>query len=94
MAYADQEVSGNRIAAFVVVALIHLVVGYALITGLAYEGVRNILKKVTTVDIKKDEPKKEPPPPPKKMAAPPIVAPPVKINVNVAPPPITTVTTP
>ncbi|WP_374529610.1 energy transducer TonB [Novosphingobium sp.] len=95
MAYADQEMSGNRIAAFVVVALIHIVVGYALVTGLAYEGVRAIVKKVTTVDIKKEEPKKEPPPPPKQQAAPPpIVAPPPKINVNVTPPPVQTVVTP
>lgn len=95
MAYADQEMSGNRITAFVVVALIHLVVGYALVTGLAYEGVKAVMKKVTTVDIKKEEPKKEPPPPPKKAATPPpIVAPPPKINVNVTPPPVTTVTTP
>ncbi|WP_296680048.1 energy transducer TonB [Novosphingobium sp.] len=95
MAYADQQVSGNRTIAFVVVALIHLALIYALVTGLAYEGIQAVVKKVTTVDIKKDEPKKEPPPPPKqKAAAPPIVAPPVKINVNVAPPPITTVTTP
>ena len=63
MAYADQEVSGNKIAAFVVVALLHLALGYALVTGLAYEGFKQVVKKVTTVDIKKDEPKKEPPPP-------------------------------
>ncbi len=95
MAYADQEMSGNKITAFVVVALIHLVVGYALVTGLAYEGVRMVVKKVTTVDIKKDEPKKEPPPPPKKMATPPpIVAPPPKINVATVAPPVQTVTTP
>ena len=95
MAYADQEMSGNKITAFVVVALIHLVVGYALVTGLAYEGVRMVVKKVTTVDIKKDEPKKDPPPPPKKMATPPpIVAPPPKINVATVAPPIQTVTTP
>lgn len=95
MAYADQEVSGNRIAAFVIVALLHLALGYALVTGLAYEGVKQLVKKVTTVDIKKDEPKKEPPPPPKQKAAPPpIVAPPPKINVNVTPPPVQTVTTP
>jgi len=43
MAYADQEVSGNRIAAFVIVALIHVVVGYALVTGLAYEGVKAVM---------------------------------------------------
>ena len=96
MAYADQEMSGNKVTAFVIVALIHVVVGYALVTGLAYEGLRQVVKKVTTVDIKKDEPKKdEPPPPPKKQAAPPpIVAPPPKINVSVAPPPVQTVLTP
>lgn len=95
MAYADQEMSGNRIASFVVVALLHVVVGYALVTGLAYEAVQQVVKKVTTVDIKKDEPKKEPPPPPKKAAAPPpIVAPPPKINVNLTPPPVQTVVTP
>ncbi|MDP3906370.1 energy transducer TonB [Novosphingobium sp.] len=95
MAYADQEMSGNKVTAFVIVALIHVVVGYALVTGLAYEGIRQVVKKVTTVDIKKEEPKKEePPPPPKQQAAPPpIVAPPPKINVSVAPPPITTVVT-
>ncbi len=95
MAYADQEMSGNRIASFVVVALLHVLVGYALVTGLAYEAVQKVVQKVTTVDIKKDEPKKEPPPPPKKAAAPPpIVAPPPKINVNLTPPPVQTVVTP
>ena len=95
MAYADQEMSGNRIASFVVVALLHVLVGYALVTGLAYEAVQKVVQKVTTVDIKKEEPKKEPPPPPKKAATPPpIVAPPPKINVNVTPPPVQTVVTP
>ena len=95
MAYADQEMSGNRIASFVVVALLHVLVGYALVTGLAYEAVQKVVQKVTTVDIKKDEPKKEPPPPPKQAAAPPpIVAPPPKINVNLTPPPVQTVVTP
>lgn len=96
MAYADQEMSGNKVTAFVIVALLHVVVGYALVTGLAYEGLRQVVKKVTTVDIKKEEPKKEePPPPPKEQAAPPpIVAPPPKINVSVAPPPVQTVVTP
>lgn len=86
MAYADQEMSGNRIAAFVIVALLHLALGYALVTGLAYQGFKAVMKKVTTVDIKKDEPKKEekPPPPKKEAAPPPIVAPPPKINM--APP--------
>jgi protein TonB len=87
--------SGNRMTALIIVALIHLVVGYALVTGLAYEGVREIMKKVTTVDIKKEEEKKPPPPPPKPkdLPPPPIVAPPPKVNL--APPPVVeTVQTP
>ena len=93
MAYADQEVSGNKIAAFVVVALLHLLVGYALVTGLAYEGFKQVMKKVTTVDIKKDEPKKEekPPPPKKDVAPPPIVVPPPINNINTRPPDVQTV---
>lgn len=93
MAYADQEVSGNRIAAFVIVALLHVALGYALVTGLAYEGVKTLVKKVTTVDIKKDEPKKEPPPPKKVEAAPPIVAPPPKMNIATVSPPVEIVQT-
>lgn len=95
MAYADQQMSGTRITALIVVALLHVVVGYALVTGLAYEGMAKVIKKVTTVDIKKDEPKKKVEPPPKaKVAPPPIVAPPPRINVNVTPPPVQTVVTP
>jgi len=95
MAYTDQQMSGNRITALVIVALIHVFLGYALITGLAYSAAQQIIKKVTTVDIKKDEPKKPPPPPPKpKNLPPPPVAPPVKINVAITPPQIQTVTTP
>ncbi|MDE2595784.1 MAG: energy transducer TonB [Sphingomonadales bacterium] len=96
MAYADQEMSGNRIAAFVIVALIHIAAGYALVTGLAYDVAKQLVKKVTTVDIKEEVKKEEPPPPPPKKdtAPPPPVAPPVKINVSTTPPPIQTVTTP
>lgn len=93
MAYADQQMSGNKITALIIVALIHVAVGYALVTGLAYEGARNVIKKLTTVDIKEPEKPKEPPPPPPKQEAapPPPVAPPVKINVAIAPPAIETV---
>lgn len=93
MAYADQEMSGNRIAAFILVALLHVALGYALVTGLAYEGFKAVVKKVTAVDIKKDEPKKEekPPPPKKEAAPPPIVVPPPLNNINTKPPPVETV---
>jgi protein TonB len=88
--------SGSRITTLIIVALIHVAVGYLLVSGLAYEGVKQIMKKVTTVDIKKDEPKPPPPPPPppQKALPPPPVAPPVKINIAPAPPQIQTVQTP
>ena len=94
MAYADQSMSGNKVTALIIVALIHVVLIYALVTGLAYEGVKKVLQKVTTVDIEEEVKKEEePPPPPKKVEAPPPppVAPPVKINVAIKPPQIETV---
>jgi protein TonB len=57
MAYADQQMSGNKIIAIIIVALIHVGIGYALITGLAYSAVKKAIERVTTVDIE------EPPPP-------------------------------
>lgn len=97
MAYADQQMSGNKITALVIVALIHIFVGYALVTGLAYEAAKKVMQKVTTVDIKEPEKPKEPPPPPpkqKEAPPPPIVAPPPPINISPAPPPVQTVITP
>jgi protein TonB len=95
MAYADQKMSSNRLIALVVVAILHILLGYGLVTGLAYEGAKKILKRVTTVDIEEEVKKEEEPPPPKKVEnIPPPVAPPVKINVSTAPPKIETVATP
>jgi len=95
MAYADQQMSGNKITALIIVALLHIALGYALVTGLAYEATKQLIKKVTTVDIKEEVKKDEPPPPPPKKdtAPPPPVAPPVRINVSTTPPQITTVQT-
>lgn len=92
MAYADQSMSGNRVTALIIVALIHVFLGYALVTGLAYEAAKKVIKRVTTVDIEEEVKKEEPPPPPKKVEnIPPPVAPPVRINVSTAPPKIETV---
>ncbi len=92
MAYADQKMSSNRLIALIVVAILHVALGYGLVTGLAYEGVKKALKRVTTVDIEEEVKKEEPPPPPKKVdMPPPPVAPPVRINVSTAPPKFETV---
>lgn len=95
MSYADQSMSGNRVTALIIVALIHVVVIYALVTGLAYEGYKKVMQRVTAVDIK-EEVKKEPPPPPKKIDVkpPPIVVPPPKMTVTNAAPVLETVQTP
>ena len=92
MAYADQQMSGNKIIAIILVALIHLAVGYALVTGLAYSAVKKAIERVTTVDIEEPPPEEEPPPPEPQpeTAPPPPVAPPPPINIAPAPPPIQT----
>ncbi|WP_438944396.1 energy transducer TonB [Pontixanthobacter luteolus] len=85
--------SGNRIIALIIVALIHIAVGYVLVTGLAYEAVKKAVERVTTVDIDEPEPEPEEPPPPEEIpesSPPPIVAPPPPINIAPAPPPVRT----
>jgi protein TonB len=89
MAYADQQMSGNRIIAIIIVALIHVAVGYALITGLAYSAIKHVVDRVTTVDITEPPPPPpDTPPPPEPDTPPPPVAPPPPINISIAPPPI------
>ena len=89
MAYADQQMSGNKIIAIILVALIHVAVGYALITGLAFSAVRKAIERVTTVDINEPPPPPpDTPPPPQPDTPPPPVAPPPPISISVAPPPI------
>ena len=89
MAYADQQMSGNRIAALILVALIHIGIGYVLVSGLAYEAYQEAVERVTTVDIDEPEPEPEPeeePPPPEEVpetvVPPPFVPPPQQ---NIAP---------
>ena len=94
MSYADQKTSGNRITAIILVALIHVGVGYLFITGLAISAAKKVIERVTTIDIEEPpppEPEDEPPPPePQEQAPPPPVAPPPPINIAPAPPPIQT----
>ncbi|QZD90708.1 TonB family protein [Qipengyuania aurantiaca] len=94
MAYADQQMSGNRVVAIIIVALIHIALGYLLITGLAVDAVKNVVERVTTIDVDEPpppEPEDEPPPPPPEdipQTVPPPVAPPPPINIARTPPPV------
>lgn len=93
MAYADQQMGGNKAVSIVFVALIHVAVGYLLISGLAISAVKKVVERVTTVDIEEPlPPEEEPPPPPpdQPQAPPPPVAPPPPISIAPAPPPIQT----
>jgi protein TonB len=87
--------SGNKITALILVALLHVVVGYALVTGLAYSAFKKIKEVTTAVKIDEDKPPPPPPPPPPKDAPPPppIVAPPPPISFNAPAPQIEAVTT-
>jgi protein TonB len=97
MAYADQPMSGSRITALIIVALIHVVVIYGLVTGLAFSAAKKIIQRVTTINIEEEVKKEEtpPPPPPKptnlppppKDYIPPPIAPPVMAPAAPAPPP-------
>lgn len=94
MAYADRNVSGSRIVAIVMVALIVAGLGYAFVTGLAYQYVKKQLKDLKTFDIEEPPPpppEVPPPPPPPDQAVPPpptqVVMPPAIVQApSVAPP--------
>jgi protein TonB len=95
MAYADQQMSGNKITALIVVAILHVFVGYALVTGLAYSAIKKIKEVTSAVNIEEEKPPETPPPPPPKQDTPPppIVAPPPPISFNAPAPQVQAVTT-
>lgn len=96
MAYADQQMSGNKVTTLVVVAVLHVVLGYALVTGLAYEAFKKVKEVTAAINIEEEKPPEEPPPPPPKQDTPPppIVAPPPAITFNAPAPVVQTVQTP
>ncbi len=96
MAYADQQgMSTNRLVSIIIVILLHAFLGYALVTGLAYEAVQQVKAKLNVVDVKEEEvPEEEPPPEPEKQIEPPVVSPPPLVKTVSPPPQIQTVSVP
>src|SRR3989344_409824 len=98
MAYAEQQASGNKIVSLVIVALIHIVVIYALVTGLAYSAVKTVAEKLNVVDVEEEviEPEEPPPPPPDQPITPPpvVTPPPIVRTPPTTAPVITTTNTP
>src|SRR5918994_3775077 len=93
MSYVDQRMSQSRVWAIIMVAILHALLGYAFVTGLAYKFVKTVQEDLKTFDVEEAPPPEEEPPPPEQetVQPPPVVAPPPLVRTNVAPPPITTV---
>jgi protein TonB len=97
----SQRNPAKHLSGIALVVLLHVALGYALISGLARKVVEVIKAPIETKiieEIKKPPPDLPPPPPPPKLAVPPPpFIPPPEINIQTPPPPpqqtITTVTT-
>ena len=99
MSYAQhKELSGNRTVAIVIVALLHAALGYAIVTGLAYNVIKKAAEDLKTFDVEEEPPPPEekPPPPPENTPPPPqiVAPPPIVQTVREAPPPVITPTAP
>ncbi len=101
MDYAQRERNPVRhLPSITMVVVLHLALGYALVTGLARKVVEVIKAPLETKiieEMKKPPPDTPPPPPPKLATPPPPFIPPPEINIQVPisqmAPTITTVTT-
>ena len=77
MSYAQRkEMSSNRTVSIVIVALIHVLLGYFIVTGLAYNVVKKAAEDLKTFDVEEEPPppEEEPPPPPESLPPPPEIS--------------------
>jgi protein TonB len=92
MSYLQEEgISKRTWYSIIAVAVLHVLLGYALISGLAIKAVKVITGPLETVNIEEQAPPPEetPPPPPKLEDIPPYVPPPdVVIETSAPPPPV------
>jgi periplasmic protein TonB len=91
MSYLQEEGPSKRtLYSIIAVLVLHALLGYALVTGLAIKAVQVITGPLETVNIEEQAPPPEetPPPPPKLEDIPPYVPPPdVQIETSAPPPP-------
>jgi protein TonB len=90
MDYAQQQRNpAKHLIGLTVVVLLHLLLGYALVTGLARKVVDVIKKPIETKIVEEHKPppppEAPPPPPPKVTVPPPPFIPPPEIQIAVAP---------
>jgi periplasmic protein TonB len=99
--YAERERNpAKHLPSITMVVILHIVLGYALVNGLARKVIEVLKPPIETKiieEVKKPPPETPPPPPPKLAAPPPPFIPPPEINIQVPvvvqPATITTVTT-
>jgi len=84
--------SKNRQKALVAVIALHILLGYAIVSGFAISVVKKIVEPMEAVDIKEEAPPPDepPPPPPKDIEIPPYVPPPEVTVAQEAPAPTIT----
>jgi len=84
--------STRKAVAIGLVILLHAIIGYAFVTGLAYNVVKKVARDLKTFDVEEEAPpppdKPPPPPPETKIEPPPVIAPPpiVQVAPTIAPP--------
>ncbi len=77
MSYVDQPISRGRLYAIVIVAVLHALLAYAFVSGLAYKFVKAATEDLKVVDVKEEPPpppEEPPPPPPDQPNSPPVTA--------------------
>jgi len=89
MAATTQHSPVTRLVGIGFVVLLHVVVVYALVTGLAHRAVEVIRAPIVTEIITPEKPQRpEPPPPPVQLAPPPpAFVPPPEVHIEKPPPP-------
>lgn len=94
MAYADHSEASSRTVSIIIVAVIHVVLGYAFVTGLGMKYVKKAAEQLNVIDVKEEPPPPDEPPPPPPQPAdvppPPVVAPPPIVQTPVVAPVIDT----
>jgi protein TonB len=94
MSYTDQpEMSTRKAVSIGLVLLLHALLGYAFITGLAFDVVKKAVVDLKTFDVNEAAPP-PPPPPDIKLPPPPVVVPPPMVQIQAPPPPIVQVAPP
>jgi protein TonB len=77
MSYVDQGMSRGRLWAIISVAVLHALLAYAFVSGLAYKFIKEATEDLTVVDVKEEPPpppEEPPPPPPEQPTSPPVTA--------------------